>query len=315
MAVYTPVDADQVAAFLGGYDLGRYVDHRGIVQGVENTNYHLFTDRGRFILTLFERRTNPDDLPFVFDFIDRLAGDGLPVPGLCRRVEGGRTGILAGRAAAIVQFLDGTGVEADAITPEVCAQVGAMLARMHLEGIGFDAVRVNPVGSGVWRALLKEALPGSVFEDDAVLRGLITEALDAYERAGADLPRGAVHADLFPDNVFFRDGVLSGVIDFYFACTDYLVYDLAIAVNAWCFDAQGRVVPARLEALARAYEAVRPLEAAERSAFAALRRAAALRIFATRLYDRAFTPAGADVVCKDPAEYARRLKEDCAWPL
>jgi len=313
MAVYTPVSVDEVAAFLRGYNLGEYRDHQGITQGVENTNYHLITDNGRAILTIFEKRTNPADLPFVFGFTRHLGESGVPVPDAYPNRAGALVGMLAGKPASIIRYLDGAGVDDAGITPDMCAQLGRTLAHMHLAAASFPDTRANPVGPEQWRELLASAIS----ETDLVspeLANRIAATFTDYAALDSDaLSRGAVHADAFPDNVFFNDGRLSGVIDFYFACTDFYAYDAAMTVNAWCFDTAGILVPARLAAFAAAYESVRPFTTAERAAFGTLRRAAALRIFATRLYDWVFTPAGAQVTKKDPLEYAAKLKADCTW--
>lgn len=314
MAVYTPVSIDEVAAFLRGYNLGEYRDHQGITQGVENTNYHLITDHGRAILTIFEKRTNPADLPFVFGFTRHLGESGVPVPDAYPNQAGALVGTLAGKPASIIRYLDGAGMNDAAITPDICAQLGQTLARMHLAAASFADMRANPVGLAQWHSLLASAVPQTDLVYPELQKCIAATFADYAALDSAALPRGAVHADAFPDNVFFKDGRLSGVIDFYFACTDFYAYDVAMTVNAWCFDTTGVVVPARLSAFAAAYESVRPFASAERAAFDTLRRAAALRIFATRLYDWVFTPAGAQVTKKDPLEYAEKLKADCTWP-
>ncbi len=314
MAVYTPVSVDEVAAFLRDYNLGTYRDHQGITQGVENTNYHLMTDRGRAILTIFEKRTNPADLPFVFGFTRHLGESGIAVPDAYPNQHGALVGTLAGKPASIIRYLDGAGVDDAAITPDMCAQLGRTLAHMHLAAASFTDTRANPVGPPQWRQLLASAVPQTDLVYPELQNRIAGTFADYAALDAAALPRGAVHADAFPDNVFFDNGRLSGVIDFYFACTDFYAYDVAMTVNAWCFNTAGVLVPARLAAFAAAYESVRPLQAAERAAFNTLHRAAALRIFATRLYDWVFTPAGAQVTKKDPLEYAAKLKADCTWP-
>jgi homoserine kinase type II len=307
MAVYTQVDAEAIKSFIGDCAIGAYVGHEGILAGVENTNYHLFTTTGRYILTIFEKRIDPADLPFVFAFTAHLAKAGLPVPdAICP------AGTLAGKAAAIVRFLKGHEIKPEEITQAHCAQVGSMLARMHKASENFTLARQNPVGLDEWRTLYN----GIHTRIDPELSAFIHATIESCEKfRHASLPRGAVHADLFPDNVFFDNaGKLSGVFDFYFACTDSYLYDTAITVNAWCLNAKGEVVPERLKSFAAAYETIRPFSAAEREGFADHRRAAALRILMTRLYDWVFTPAGAQVNKKDPMEYLAKLKVDCQWP-
>lgn len=304
MAVYTPITAPEIAAFLSGFDLGDYVRHEGIMQGVENTNYHLFTSKDRYILTIFEKRIDPADLPFVFSFKKHLSEAGIPVPDVLA------TGTLAEKPAAIIRYLGGGSIDDADINAAHCAGVGTVLARMHKAAETFEATRANPVGFPQWQCMYRAV------RDRAELKLAlqIETALDAYTPFD-DLPRGAVHADLFPDNVFFEGDTLTGVIDFYFACTDTFVYDMAATMNAWCFDKNtGVALPEKITAFTNAYEAVRPLSAAEKAAFPALRRAAALRFLMTRLYDWAFTAADAQVTKKDPLEYARKLEAECPWP-
>ncbi|MBU6235673.1 MAG: homoserine kinase [Alphaproteobacteria bacterium] len=314
MAVYTHVSAHDIVGFLANYDLGVYEGHRGITQGVENTNYHLQTDRGRYILTIFEKRVRREDLPFIYGFTNHLRHAGITVPDTYADRVGRTVGTLAGKPASIIRFLDGAGVPDADVTPSHCTQVGTTLAQMHKAASTYKQHRENPVGFAQWQKLLSDALPRTdlLSADDIAA---IDSALEEYE--GLDLhnlPHGAIHADAFPDNVFFRDGTLRGVIDFYFACTDTFVYDTALTINAWCFDTKGQIQPDRLAAFIGAYQQVRPLSDDEREVFPALRRAAALRILSTRLYDWEFTPKDADVVKKDPREYVAKLKSDITWP-
>ena len=308
MAVYTHVSPDQVAAFLSGRGLGDYKSHEGITQGVENTNYHLFTTTGRYILTIFEKRVDPKGLPFIFAFIKHLANAGIPVPGLV-----GDVGTLAGKAAAISEFLPGKDIKRDTITPDHCAQAGAILGRMHKAAETFTQERANEVGPDAWRRLLDAARQheGAILPE-AVLQSILS---DYGQLDKSVLPRGAVHVDYFQDNVFFDEsGKFSGVIDFYFACTDTFVYDLAISINCWCFDMNNVPVPARVAAFMQGYEGERKLTQEERAAWPVMRRAAALRYFSTRIYDWVFTPADADVKKHDPSEYLAKMEAECPLP-
>lgn len=314
MAVYTHVEVHEVAEFLGRYDLGDFRSYEGITQGVENTNYHLHTESGRYILTIFEKRIRREDLPFVFGFTAHLKNAGLNVPDAYPDKSGQIIGTLAGKPAAIIRYLEGAGVPDAAITPAHCAELGATLANMHKAAAGFGGVRHNPVDYAVWKKLLGDAMSKTDVLEDTDRRAIDIALADYAMLDMLSLPRGAVHADAFPDNVFFEGEKLSGVIDFYFGCTDAFVYDVAMTLNAWCFKTDGTIVPERLKAFVDAYERVRPLNAAERAAFRTLRRAAALRILATRLYDWVFTPADAKVVKKDPLEYAKKLRADITWP-
>ena len=307
MAVYTHVSEKDLAAFLQNYNLGEYVSHEGIEQGVENTNYHVFTDQGRYILTLFENRVDPFDLPFFFAFTDHLAGKGIACPETVAARNGEIILELNGRSAALITFLEGSGVDPADITPDHCAQIGTCLGEMHLAAQDFSQSRPNTVGLSEWRRLAartrgraNEVVPG--------LANIIDGELDCLEQNWPlDLPVAAVHADLFPDNVFFLNGRLSGVIDFYFTATEALAYDFAITVNAWCFDDENRLVRDRLDRLKWHYEEKRTLNARERESMPLLCRGAAMRILLTRLHDWVFHPDGALVKPKDPREYLEKL--------
>lgn len=314
MAVYTHVDAGAVSDFLKTYDLGDYRSHTGITQGVENTNYHLRTSNGQYILTIFEKRIKREDLPFVFGYTAHLKKSGINVPDAYKNNDGDVVGTLVGKPAAIIRFLDGAGVDDRDITPGHCALLGETLARMHKAVQKFDGWRENPVHHLVWKKLLREALPKTDLLDRETQHQIFKTFQDYLAIEPDTLPCGAIHADVFPDNVFFEGTKLSGVIDFYFACVDCFAYDVAMTVNAWCFTTDGVLVPERLKAFAGAYEKIRPLSQDERDDFPALRRAAALRILSTRLYDWVFTPADAKVVKKDPMEYVKKLKADAPWP-
>jgi homoserine kinase type II len=311
MAVYTEVSDEALAAFLSAYRIGRLIAFRGIAEGVENSNYALKTEAGDFILTLYEKRVDPKDLPWFLGLMRHLAARGIrcpePVPG----VDGEALRELAGRPAAICTFLPG--VWPRRVRVEHCAPLGAALAALHRAGEGYDGARPNALGPAGWPPLLEASLASG----DSVQPGLIAEVEARLQEVlaawPADLPRGHIHADLFPDNVFFLPGPdgrpeVSGLIDFYFACTDFLAYDLAICLNAWCFEPDGAFNVTKARAMIAAYDAARPLTAAERAALPVLARGAALRFLLTRLYDWTHTPEGALVTRKDPLEYLRKLR-------
>ncbi|MEX0922073.1 MAG: homoserine kinase [Rhodovibrionaceae bacterium] len=306
MAVYTEVTDEDLAAFLADYDLGEPRAFKGIAEGVENSNYLLQTTAGNFILTLYEKRVNPNDLPFFLGLMDHLAAQDIPCPTPVHARDGIALRELCGRPAAIITFLDGLWPRR--IHPEHCGPLGAALARMHLAGQSFEGVRENDLSVGGWRPLLEAS--GSRSEE--VQRGLTRELETALESLEADwpsgLPSGVIHADLFPDNVFFQGDRLTGLIDFYFACTDFFAYDLAVCLNAWCFEPDGAFNVTKARLLLRAYRQVRPLEPAELEALPLLARGSAIRFLLTRLYDWLNCPAGALVKPKDPLEYLRKLR-------
>lgn len=306
MAVYTDVSDEELSDFLTRYDIGALVSCKGIAEGVENSNFLLGTETGRYILTLYEKRVNEGDLPFFLGLMDHLAGRGINCPQPVRDRDGKALGRLAGRPATIVSFLDGMWVK----RPEVshCGQVGEALARLHKAGEGFSIRRRNGLGPDGWPPLYA----GSADRADEVLAGLggEIEAELAFIQSAwpKDLPVGVIHADLFPDNVFFLKGQLSGLIDFYFACNDFLAYDLAICLNAWCFEPDGAFNITKGRAMLAGYTSGRPLTDTEMDALPVLCRGAALRFLLTRLYDWLMTPSGALVRKKDPLEYYRKLR-------
>jgi homoserine kinase type II len=307
VAVYTEIADDELDAFVATYDLGGIVSVKGIAEGVENSNFLLVTDKGQFILTLYEKRVTPADLPFFIGLMEHLASRGLSCPLPVHDRSGNALKRLAGRPAAVVTFLPGRSMRRP--KTEHCGAVGAALARLHLAGEGFRLTRRNALSVGGWRPLYMQCGGRA----DTVARGLgaeIEHELDFLERHWPrDLPFGVIHADLFPDNVFFLgDTVVSGLIDFYFACNDMLAYDVAICLNAWCFEHDGSLNVTKARALLAGYQSVRALSHAEIDALPLLARGSALRFLLTRLYDWLEVPPGALVVPKDPIEYYRKLR-------
>ena len=306
MAVYTDVPAEELTLFLCDYELGELLAYKGIAEGVENSNFLVHTGRGYFILTLYEKRVAPGDLPFFLGLLEHLANKGLTCPQPVKNRRGAVLGTLGGRPAAIVTFLEGMWIRHPSAGH--CSAVGEAVAKLHRAGADFPLTRANALSVAGWRPLFQAAAARA----DEVRDG-IKEALDAelsfLERAWpTDLPRGVIHADLFPDNVFFLHNSLSGLIDFYFACTDTLAYDLAICLNAWCFEADHTFNITKGRALLEAYRRVRPLSRAEREQLPLLARGAALRFLLTRLVDWLDVPPGALVKPKDPLEYFRKLR-------
>ncbi len=306
MAVYTEIGDEELRAFTALYDIGEVLSCKGIAEGVENSNFLLTTEHGNFILTLYEKRVARGDLPFFIALMDHLAHQGVPSPTPVRARDAEALRELCGRPAAIVTFLNGMWPRR--IEPFHCAAVGAALARLHLAGGSFAMVRPNNLSVAGWRRLY-EACHEHTGELQPGLAAELEEELGFLEAAWPrELPTGIIHADLFPDNVFFRDRELSGLIDFYFACTDFLAYDIAICLNAWCFepDLSFNVTKARL--LVGHYRAARPLGDAELAALPLLARGSALRFLLTRLYDWLNQTEGALVRPKDPIEYLKKLR-------
>lgn len=306
MAVYTEVSDEDLEAFVAEYDIGTIVSCKGIAEGVENTNYLMQTDRDQFILTLYEKRTAPEDLPFFLNLMEFLAASGVPCPTPLHDRAGNALKTLGGRPAAIITFLKGMWPKRVHVSH--CAGVGKALAQLHLASVEFDMVRPNGLSVSAWRPLYEasgeranEVLPG--------LSEIILRELDFVEANWpTNLPTGVCHADMFPDNVFFLGDELSGVIDFYFACNDFLVYDLAICLNAWCFERDNSFNVTKARRMLSAYRRGRNVSDAEIAALPTIARGAALRFLLTRLYDWLHHPEGAFVKPKDPREYLSILQ-------
>jgi homoserine kinase type II len=305
MAVYTDVSEEELAKFLSSYDLGELMSFKGIAEGVENTNYLLHTQRGHFILTLYEKRVAKTDLPFFIGLMEHLAARGINCPQPVKNRSGVALGELAGRPAALVTFLEGLWIR----RPDVshCGALGEALAELHNAGKGFELRRENALGCTSWKHLAK-SVAGRADEISPGLAKLVqNEAADIEKSWPKGLPEGVIHADLFPDNVFFLGDRLSGLIDFYFACNDLLAYDIAVSLNAWCFEIDGSFNVTKGRALLSGYNNVRSLDAKEIAALPLLARGAALRFLLTRAIDWLNVPPGALVRPKDPLEYLKKL--------
>ena len=306
MAVYTEVSDEELEEFLCQYDLGGLVSFKGIAEGVENSNYLLGTGTGTYILTLYEKRVHRGDLPYFLGLMEHLAGQGIACPTPIRGSDGKALRELCSRPAAIISFLDG--VWPRRVQPRHCALLGDTMARMHLAGASFEGERVNALSIEGWRRLFRqvEARADEVRPDLAAEIARELAHLEAHWPR--DLPAGIIHADLFPDNVFFLADKLSGLIDFYFACNDFFAYDLAICLNAWCFETDRSFNITKARQMLFAYREVRPFSDAELEALPLLARGSALRFLLTRLYDWLNHPDGAWVKPKDPLEYLQKLR-------
>ena len=307
MAVYTDVAADELAEFLSRYDIGELLSYKGIAEGVENSNFLLHSSSGYFILTLYEKRVARSDLPFFLELMTHLASRGISCPLPVKNKSGEALSTLADRPAAIISFLEGVWPRKP--NAAHCAGVGEALAKMHLAGRDFPVRRANALSVEGWRPLFEQAA-SRADELQGGLRAFIAAELDHLESGvwPNDLPQGVIHADLFPDNVFFLGEKLSGIIDFTFACNDMLAYDVAICLNAWCFESDYSFNVTKARAFLGAYGRARKLSDAEERALPLLARGAALRFLLTRLVDFLNVPKGALVRPKDPLEYVRKLR-------
>ena len=306
MAVYTDVSDEELEAFVKSYDIGALTSFKGIAEGVENTNFLVHAETGPFILTLYEKRVRPEDLPYFLALMEHLAAAGISCPLPVRDREGHILRQLAGRPAVLISFLEGLWVRRPGITH--CAGLGQALAQFHLAGLDFPMARENDLSLPGWRTLF-EAVRCSA---DSVIPGLQDEIAAELDYLGThwatDLPVGVIHADLFPDNVFFLEDRVSGLIDFYFACNDMLTYDVAVCLNAWCFEPDASFNITKARAMLQAYEEERRLNERELASLPLLARGAALRFLLTRTYDFLNTDANALVKTKDPSEYLRKLR-------
>lgn len=305
MAVYTEVSDEDLEAFIAQYDLGEVVSYKGIAEGVENTNYLVQTTTGTFILTLYERRVAQRDLPFFLGLMEHLAGNGIACPTPIHGGDGEALRQLCGRPAVVVSFLQGMWPRR--IRPHHCAGLGKAMAHMHMAGASYGLHRANDLSVAGWRPLYQQ-IEGRADEVKPGLADELGAELELLEKGWPqDLPTGIIHGDLFPDNVFFLADQLSGIIDFYFACDDFFAYDLAICLNAWCFEDDGSFNITKARQMLLSYREVRQFSAAELDALPLLARGSALRFLLTRLYDWLEHREGAWVKPKDPLEYLGKL--------
>jgi homoserine kinase type II len=306
VAVYTDVSFEDLETALAAYDVGQPLSFKGIAEGVENSNFYLQTTRGAYFLTLYEKRVSEADLPFFLGLMEHLAGRGIRCPEPIRRQDGGQWSEINGRPGALVSFLNGLSLRRP--EPAHCAAAGEALAKLHEAGADFVLTRANALGPGGWGELVEKTAEGADGIEPG-LRDLIAEAhREALAAWPQGLPSGVIHADLFPDNVLFMNAAVSGLIDFYFACNDAYAYDLAVMLNAWCFETDGSFNITKGHSLIGAYRKARPLSDGEIAALPVLCAGAALRFLLTRLYDALNHDPNALVRPKDPRDFSRRLR-------
>lgn len=305
MAVYTDITDDELSALLADFDLGAPLSFKGIAEGVENSNFLLETETGRYFLTVYEKRVREEDLPFFLGLMQWLEGRGFPSARPIADRSGQILKRMRGKPCALVSYLTGLSVRRPGVPH--CREAGRSLAQLHLASAGFPLRRENDLGQAAWSPMF-ESLRGAADGLKPGLAAVIERDLASLAaRWPKGLPEGVIHADYFPDNVFFTGGRFSAAFDFYFACVDALAYDVAVALNAWCFEPDGSFNITAARALVAGYEETRPLSSAERAALPVLAHGAAMRFFLTRLHDWGATPAGALVKPKDPLEYERKL--------
>ncbi len=308
MAVYTHLSADDLNSLLAHYDVGDLLSAKGIAEGVSNSNWLVDTTEGRYILTMYERRLEIADLPFFLELLDHLAARGCPVPATIHDRSGGAYRMVGDKAVALIEFLPGISVERPSATQ--ARAVGETLANIHRETADFPLSRSNDLRPQDWRDLFGRCDPGAMEAIDPALPRVVGQFLpDLLRDWPTELPRATIHADLFPDNVLMLGDRVGGLIDFYFACTDFAAYDLAITHAAWCFDADGTAFDrVTSRALIDGYTASRPLSPVEWAALPLLAQGAAMRFVATRTFDWIDTPGDALVTRKDPMAFVRRMQ-------
>lgn len=310
MAVFTHVPQNELEKFLLSYDIGTLEHYEGIEEGVENTNYYMRTSRGEYILTLFETRIRAVSLPFCFQFMRHLHGRGISCPVVVSDVQGVETGMFCARPTSVIKFVQGRPIAPNDITIQHCYNMGAYQAAMHNAASGFDAYRENPMGFNEWHSLYCKTSSQADSVQEGLSELIINTLVDVREDMPKNLPSGAIHADLFPDNVFFMGDDISAVIDFYFACNDSFLYDACLTFNAWCSNADFSVNEEKAKAFWEGYQSIRALPSWEKKYFPLVRKAAALRILMTRLHDWLFKPEEENVILipKNPAEYIVKLQ-------
>lgn len=305
MAVYTDITDEELAKLLADFDLGAPLSLKGVAEGVENSNFLLETEAGRFFLTIYEKRVKADELPFFLGLMRWLAEHGYPSATPIADRAGEMLKTVRGKPCAIVSFLSGLSVRRPTVAH--CREAGRGLAELHLAVAGFPMRRANDLGQAAWAPMFAGLHDEAEGFKPGLARTIEADLAMLAARWPKDLPQGVIHADFFPDNVFFKAGEFAGAIDFYFAANDAFAYDVAIALNAWCFEPDGSFNITAARAMVAGYESRRPLSAAERDALPVLAHGAAMRFFLTRLHDWHATPAGALVKPKDPMEYERKL--------
>ncbi|MEZ5680292.1 MAG: homoserine kinase [Erythrobacter sp.] len=305
MAVYTHLGAEELAQLIGAYDVGELVSAKGIAEGVSNSNWLIETTRGRYVLTMYERRIETGDLPFFLGLLDHLSEHGCAVPRTIHDHAGAAYRMVDGKAVALIEFLPG--VSPTLPTAAQSRAVGAALAKIHLAGLEFAAERANPLDAGFNCSELEHTDPAALASIDPAMPATVAMARQVSRDWPRDLPQSIIHSDLFPDNVLMLGDEVTGMIDFYFACSDAMAYDLAVTHAAWCFDKRGETYKPDLgRALLEGYESIRPLEPRERHELSLLAQGACLRFVASRTEDWLDTPPDALVTRKDPMDFVRR---------
>tara|TARA_B100000929_G_scaffold246327_1_gene204757 strand:- start:286 stop:1236 length:951 start_codon:yes stop_codon:yes gene_type:complete len=306
MAVYTSVTKSELENFLEQYNLGKLISYEGIIEGIENTNYKIIMEEGGFILTIFEKRVDPQDLPFFMNLQKHLSGHGFHCPIPVENKDKNIVNSLCNKKAIIISFLEGKKI--DNPQSHHCLQVGKMVSNFHQITKTFENTRKNTLDIDKWKFIFSKCLEETNHDFKDLIEPMKNELLYLHQCWPKNLPQGTIHGDLFKDNIFFQNEKLSGLIDFYFSCNDFYAYELAITTNAWCFDIKKGFNLNNFESLLNGYQINSNISSDEKKNFNTLLRGAAMRILVTRLHDQLFHPDGAMVIPKDPLEYFTILK-------
>jgi len=306
MAVYTSVSESKLREFIELYDIGSLISYEGILEGIENTNFKIITNKGHFILTIFEKRVNPKDLPFFMALQKHLAEKNFKCPIPLEDKDNNIINLLCKKSAIIITFLEGKKI--DEIEPIHCLQVGEMISQFQKITKNFVPKRKNGLLIYNWKKIFNKCLEIKNHKYINLIDTIKNEFEYLEKKWPEFLPKGIIHGDIFKDNVFFKNNKLSGLIDFYFSCNDYYAYELAITTNAWCFDKNNSFINNNFDSLLNGYLKFSKLKDDEKKNLNTLLRGAAIRILVTRLHDQLFHPQGAIVIPKDPMEYFNILK-------
>ena len=306
MAVFTKLDKKEIENFLKDYFIGSLISYDGIMEGIENTNYKIITTNNEYILTIFEKRVNPTDLPFFMKLQKDLAAHGFDCPLPIENNSGSSINVLKEKSAVIISFLDGKQLES--VLPHHCREVGSMIARFTNITKSSKLMRENSMGINSWENILVKCKENDTSLYDTYLETLEKELSFLKKNWPKNLPEAIIHADLFQDNIFFKEDKISGVIDFYFSCKDFIVYEIALSINAWCFDLTRGFQLKNYLSLMDGFNEYSSLKNNEMKALNILLRGAAVRILVTRLHDKIFHPEDALVIPKDPKEYLNILE-------
>ncbi len=306
MAVYTKLAHQEVEQFLEQYNINNFKDYKGITEGVENTNYFINTLEQDYILTIYEKRVDENDLPFFINLLSNLSENKFPCPKPIANKNNQKINKIKNKNAALVTFLNGQ--SKNKITSDECFEIGKITAQLHEITKKFNVSRKNNLSIESWQNIFEKTIKQKIDLDETIIKKTKNYLNFLKDNWPKNLPQGIIHADLFPDNIFFTNNKVSGIIDFYFACNDFFAYEIAICINSICFDNNSTFNMTKAKNLIDGYSSVRTLSEDEKKYLPILSMGAAMRFFLTRLYDFYHTDNKADVKIKDPFEYFKKIE-------